>query len=210
MGLTRDEVLAMKEMDRDALLDRFAQIQDENKAQLEAAGFDTDALTLQVGTHCEWIDVNQMVFRVVSFDRSDTTVDLNAGVQSVEARSETGAYGYLLVESPTLNQPARLPIIHRDDFYLASSVFDDPTFSFPEGTELLVTYAPKKMDKRGFSTSPHHVLHYALVPKGTLERYYSHNEIGDRRMSTPEPHLIFGPFKYDGMISVITNTEPQL
>jgi hypothetical protein len=209
MGLTRDEVAAMKEMDRDTLLDRFAQIQDENKARLNAAGFDTDSLVPQIGQHIQWIDITQMVFRVVNFDRNGTTVDLDAGPQSVKARSEFASYGYLLVESPTLNQPVQLPIIHRADFYLASTIFDDPTFSFPEGAELLVTYAPKKMSKEGFSKGPHHVLHYALVSQGTLERYYSDDEIGDRRMSKPELHLIFGLLKYDGMISVITNTDPQ-
>ena len=210
MGLTRDEVAAMKEMDSDTVLDRFAQIQDENRAQLKAAGVDTDSLVPQIGRHIQWIDITQMVFRVVDFDGSGTTVDLDAGSQSIEAGSKTGAYGYLLVESPTLSQPVQLPIIHRDDFYLASSVLDDPMFSFPEGAELLVTYAPKKMNKDGFSTSPHHVLHYALVPDGTLERYYSDDETGNRRMSRPEPHLIFGPLTYDGMISVTTNNDPQL
>ena len=69
---------------------------------------------------------------------------------------------------------------------------------------------PRKMNRDGFSTSPHHVLHYALVPEGTLERYYSDDEIGNRRMSKPEPHLIFGPLRYDGTISVMTNNDPQL
>ena len=52
-----------------------------------------------------------MVFRVVDFDRSGTTVDLDAGSHSVEAGSKAEPYGYLLVESPTLNQPVELPII---------------------------------------------------------------------------------------------------
>ena len=210
MGLTRDELTAMKEMDSDAVLERIGQNQDENKEELKAAGLDTDSLIPQIGLHIRWIDIAQMVFRVVEFDRHGTTVDLGAGPQSVKARGEFEPYGYLLVESPTLNQPVQLPIIHHDDFYLASTIFDDPAFSFPEGAELLVTYAPKKMSKEGFSKSPHHVLHYALVPKGTLGRYYSDDEIGNRRMSRPEPHLIFGSLKHDGMISVVTNNDPQL
>jgi hypothetical protein len=199
----------MKGMDTHDIVDQLSQIQEENKAQLKAAGLDTGSLVPRVGEHIRWIDIPQMVFRVVDFDRCGTTVDLDAGSQSIEAGSQTGAYGYLVVESPTLNQPVQLPIIHRDDFYLASTIFDDPSFSLPEDAELLVTYAPKRMDKRGFSTSPHHVLHYALVPRFTLERYYSDDEIGTRRMSRPEPHLIFGSFKYDGMIGVSTD-EPQL
>ena len=200
----------MKEMDGDAVLDRIAQIQNENKEELKAAGLDPDSLIPQIGLHIQWIDIAQMAFRVVEFDRHGTTVDLDAGPQSVKARSPFAPYGYLLVESPTLNQPVQLPIIHRDDFYLASTIFDDPAFSFPEGAELLVAYAPKKMSRKGLSKSPHHVLHYALVPEGTLERYYSDDEIGERRMARPEPHLIFGPFKHDGMVSVVTNNDPQL
>ena len=61
MGLTPDDVAAMKDMDRDASIERVAQVQDENKAQLAAAGIDTDSLTLEVEKHCESIDVVQMV-----------------------------------------------------------------------------------------------------------------------------------------------------
>lgn len=34
-------------------------------------------------------------------------------------------YGYLRAESPILNQPLSLPIVHRDDFILATTVYDD-------------------------------------------------------------------------------------
>jgi len=37
---------------------------------------------------------------------------------SVKAKSRFKPYGYLLVESPIFNQPAKLPIVHRDDFIL--------------------------------------------------------------------------------------------
>lgn len=208
MGLTRDQIAAMKEMDGETLLAHLGQMQDENKAQLNKAGIDIDSLVPQVGLHIQWVDITQMVFRVVDFDRNGTTVDLDAG--TVEAKSMVEPYGYLLVEAPTLNQPVRLPITHRDDFFLASTIFDDPAFSFPEGAELLVTYAPKKTNRAGVATTPHHVLHYALVPQDTLERYYSDDEVGNRRMSRPELPLIFGALKYDGEISVATNADPQL
>ena len=51
----------MKDMDRDDSIERISQVQDENKAHLAAPGIDTDSLTLEVGKHCEWIDVVQMV-----------------------------------------------------------------------------------------------------------------------------------------------------
>ena len=154
-----------------------------------------------------------MTFRVLEFDRNDTVSDLNKGPRSVRTRSKTEPYGYLLVSSPTLNQPVRLPIIHNNDFWLASSVFDDPAVlhwvNDPE-TELLVTYAPEHMSKDGRSASPHHVLHYAITPRGSLERYYSDDKTGDNRMSRPEPDLLFGPFIYEGEIKVRMNPDPQL
>jgi hypothetical protein len=52
-----------------------------------------------------------------------------------------------------------------------------------------VAYAPKKMITNGLFKSPRHVLHYALVPDGTLECHYSDDEIGNRRMSRPEANL---------------------
>jgi hypothetical protein len=107
---------------------RKQQARDDNTAQLEAAGADSQSIPI-VGVHCAWIDVNQMVFRVLDFDRNETTVDFDAGSGGVHAKSSTAPYGYLLVESPTLNQPVALPITHRDDFWLAASVYDDPTNS---------------------------------------------------------------------------------
>src|SRR4051812_1970333 len=98
MGLPRDEAAAMKQMDRDAVLDQLAQIQDEKKAQLKAAGVDIASLVPRIGQHIQWIDIPEMVFRVVDFDRGRTTVDLSAGSHSIEAGSKTEAYGYLLVE----------------------------------------------------------------------------------------------------------------
>jgi hypothetical protein len=61
MGLTPDDAAAMKDIHTDDSIERISQVQDENKAQLAAAGIDTDSLTLEVGKHCEWIDVVQMV-----------------------------------------------------------------------------------------------------------------------------------------------------
>ncbi len=118
-------------------------------------------------------------------------------------------YGYLLVESPILNQPIRLPIIHRDDFLLAASVFDESALADLVTTEdLLVTYAPRKVLRGGLSGDPSHVLHYAMTPGGTLDSYYAKDS--DIHMSKPNPALIFGPFVYDGEIRVQMNAELKL
>jgi len=52
------------------------------------------------------------------------------------------------------------------------------------------------------------VLHYVLVPSGTLERYYSVG--GDRHMASPTPEKLFGTLVYDGEIKVQVNQEPAL
>ena len=107
----------------------------------------------------------------------------------------------MLAESPILNNRVRLPIIHRDDFLLAASVFDDPKLAnLVESEELLVTYSPKHLGAKGVSASPHHVLHYALVPSGTLDSYYSANN--DAHFAKPEPQNLFGSFVYQGEIKV--------
>ena len=162
-----------------------------------------------IGGEIKWTEVPQMVLRVKDFFRDDTEISSEG---EVVAASNDRPYGYLLVEPPALNQAlAVLPIIHRDDFLLADSVFSDPdVYAHVESgeRELLVTYAPKEMNEQGYSLSPHHVLHYALTPKGTLEKYYSDSQIGYLRMAKPEPNLIFGPFKYEDEIRVNMNLAP--
>jgi hypothetical protein len=71
--------------------------------------------------------------------------------------------------------------------------------------ELLVTYAPKNLLQKGLSGSPHHVLHYAITPRGTLDSYYSKNN--DMYMAKPDPQKLFGPFVYQGEIKVQINPE---
>ncbi|MEK6225588.1 MAG: hypothetical protein AABM40_04750 [Chloroflexota bacterium] len=159
----------------------------------------------EVGKLIGWDQILRHVFRVLSFDRTDTT---SADDESVKASYER-PYGYLRVESPILNQPMRLPIIHRDDFRLASSVFDEPTVTAAienQTAELLLTYAPLKVIGGGLNGSTLHCLHYILCPRGTLERYYPNSPVGDRRMAKPEPETLFGPFVYEGMVRVGTGS----
>lgn len=159
-----------------------------------------------IGSDISLADVVNQVFRVLEFDRCGTTIDQN---NQVKALSSFKPYGYLLVESPILNQKVRLPIIHKDDFILAASVFDLPNpAEWVVDSELLVTYAPKKLLAKGLSGSPHHVLHYVITPCGTLDSHYSMNN--NRHMAKPEPQKLFGPFAYEGEIKVQINSEPQL
>lgn len=113
--------------------------------------------------------------------------------------------------APILNQPIRLPIIHRDDFALASSVFDEPALAqqVMERLELLVTYAPRRVLAGALSGTPDHCLHYVVCPRATLERYYSNSPEGDARMARPTPETLFGPFAYEGEMRVQTNLAPE-
>lgn len=96
----------------------------------------------EIGRDIKWIDVINQVFRVLEFDRTGTTIGSG---DSVKATTRFKAYGYLLVESPIFSQPVRLPIVHRDDFILAVTVFDEPQLvDLVTEEELLVTYVPKQ------------------------------------------------------------------
>jgi hypothetical protein len=206
IGLTREQISELRDMDRDSATRWIKEFQ-QNLVKIPKN------FVPEIGKDISWIDIAEMVFRVLDFDRNDTFIDLNKGAESVRAKSETQPYGYLLVESPTLNQPVRLPIIHNNDFWLASSVFDEPKIMKHINSsvaELLVTYAPKHMNKQGYATSPHHVLHYVITPYQTLERYYSDDSTGNKRMSAPELELLFGKFTYDGEIRAEVNRDPQL
>lgn len=186
---------------------RIAVAQERQRAKIkEATGVDMRAIIPEVGREISWADIVNHVFRVLEFDRSDTTIEQN---NQVKAKSSFKPYGYLLVESPILSQKARLPIVHRDDFLLAASVFDEPKLAdLVISEELLVTYAPKHLLLKGLSGSPHHVLHYVITPHGTLDSYYSINN--DMHMAKPNPQKLFGPFIYQDEIRVQINSEPKL
>jgi len=172
----------------------------------EATGIDAEDVVPEIGKEISWADIVNHVFRVFEFDKNGTTINES---NQVKAKSSFQPYGYLLAESPILNNRVRLPIIHRDDFLLAASVFDDPKLAnLIESEELLVTYSPKHLGPKGVSASPHHVLHYALVPSGTLDSYYSANN--DAHFAKPEPQKLFGPFVYQGEIKVHMNSEPKI
>jgi len=164
----------------------------------EATGIDPKSIIPEIGKEISWADIVNHVFRVFEFDKNGTTINES---NQVKAKSSFQPYGYLLAESPILNNRVRLPIIHRDDFLLAASVFDDPKLAnLVESKELLVTYSPKHLGAKGVSASPHHILHYALVPSGTLDSYYSANN--DAHFAKPEPQNLFGSFVYQGEIKV--------
>lgn len=211
MGLNKEQAARLKNSlphGNDAIVQTIKDIQAEQRATLHSQGIDYNDTVPEIGKDIQWKDILGMAFRVVDFDRNGTTVDLDGGAETVRAKSRFKPYGYLLVESPTLNQPVGLLIVHNNDFWLAASVFDDPNvirYVASGERELLVTYQPEKTSREGLNASLAHCLHYALVPSGTLEKYYA----DDRRMARPEPELLFGRFIYSGEISVVMNLRPD-
>jgi len=160
-----------------------------------------------VGVEIPWKVIVRQVFRVTDFDRKGTRIEND---KVIEPPLNT-PYGYLIVESPMLNQPARLPLLHQGDFWLAASVFDDPTWSTAiADEELLTTYAPKKMHSDGLPTTDRsgnttHCMHYTIAPKGTLARYY---EAGGGHH--PALEKLFGDFVYEGEVRVGVNRNPTI
>jgi hypothetical protein len=192
--------------DHEGAVRRIATMQAKQRDHIRSTtGVDVETIIPEIGRLISWSDIVRHVFSVCEFDRAGTTIGADGKVHPV---SMVAPYGYLLVESPILNQRAKLPIIHRDDFLLAASVFDDPRMAGRlSDQDMLVTYAPKKLRNDGRSGSLHHVLHYVMVPKGTLDRYYAVDD--DLHMRMPQPEKLFGPFVYDGAISVGVNSEPK-
>lgn len=211
LGLTPEEGSLIQESlrkgDHEVAVQQIAAAQERQRTKFkEATGVDAKDIVPEIGLEISWADIVNHAFRVLEFDKTDTTIGQN---NQVSATSLFKPYGYLLVESPILNQKVRLPIIHQVDFLLAASVFDEPELAdLIADKELLVTYAPKHVLPKGLSGSPHHVLHYVIAPRGTLNSYYSIDN--DMHMAKPDPQKLFGPFVYQGEIRVQINSEPKL
>lgn len=173
----------------------------KRRANFNSTDIDAGTSIPEVGREISWADIVQQVFRVLEFDRTDTTIGPNDQVGSPGMFTP---YGYLLVDAPIVKHPVSLPIIHRDDFLLAATVFDEPKLAELVTTEeLLVTYSPKKVLRGGAAGGTSHVLHYVLSPQGTLDRYHSLGN--DAHLS-----LLFGQLVYEGEIRVQVNPEPDV
>ena len=155
-----------------------------------------------IGRAIAWKDSIRQVYKVTDFDRAGTIITATG---QVKAKSMSKPYGYLLVESPILKSRMRLPIIHHDDFLLASSVFDDQRFSaMIMNQELLVTYVPKDYHPDGLS-GINHALHYVITSPGTMEKYYEKMKSN----SNIDIERIFGHFSWTGEIRVQVNLNPD-
>lgn len=162
-------------------------------------------MTPEIGKDIAWTDIIGHAFHVLEFDRAGTKIGPG---NKVKAKSLFKPYGYLLAESPILNQPVRLPVVHRDDFLLADGVFDDPKWpQVSEKYELLVTYVPKRKLPWG-AVGVSHGLHYVITPKGTLEKYYLVGN--DMHVAKPKPEKLFGTLVWGGLLRVQVNPNPKI
>ena len=158
----------------------------------------------EIGRNIKWSDIIGTVFLVKDFDRVGTIIDAQG---NVKARSKFKPYGYLHVESPIFTETIKLPITHRDDFLLVSSVYDDPKLSGQiKNFELLVTYVPKNKLPGGLAEITH-ALHFVITPPQTIEYYYKIEALKD---SPSSPEKLFVKFVWEGEIKVNINLNPEL
>ena len=123
----------------------------------------------EIDRDISWVEIIRHVYRVLEFDRAGTKIDQN---NNVLTKSIIKPYGYLIIGSPILKQHAKLPIVHKDDFLLAASVFDDPELSKEiQELDLLVTYIPKHIRQDGLA-GIWHSLHFLMTKPGILEKFY--------------------------------------
>jgi hypothetical protein len=154
-----------------------------------------------VGHSIKWNDIKKEVLRVIEFDTNGTTIDHN---NVVHAKSKFKPYGFLISEWPIIERKVKIPIVHRDDFLLASSVFEKNHLKEQFANyDLLVCYNPSKDSK----LAPFlHSLHFVLTSKSTFQEY---NEIHKTTLLGCNPELMFGQWVWEGELKVKFNLTPQ-
>jgi len=156
----------------------------------------------EIGKTISWKDSIGIVFKISEFDASGTLIDLNGNVKS---KNLSKPYGFLVVENPNLKGSFRLPIIHRDDFLLASSIFYEANqVKIIKTKDFLVTYRPKIINPNGLA-GIHHSLHYVIAPLNTLNTFYNKFD-SDKIGSNIES--LFIKFVWEGEIGVQINQNP--
>ena len=157
----------------------------------------------EIGKTISWKNSIGMVFRVLNFDTFGTIIDSRG---NVIAKSSFKPYGYLIVETPSHPGSFKLPIIHKDDFLLAASVFQDDSISVQlKSKDLLVTYRPKIITSDGLA-GIYHALHYVITPLNTFNKLpdFISDETGTRIES------LFVKFSWEGEIKVHVNLNPSI
>ncbi|MBI5370828.1 MAG: hypothetical protein HZA79_02250 [Sphingobacteriales bacterium] len=156
-----------------------------------------------IGRDITWVEIIGKVFKATKFIKIDS-IDHHG---RINRKQPIGPYGFLTVISPDYKNPVLLPIIHQDDFLLASTVFDDAELSKTiKKIDLLVTYIPKKILPNGFA-GVHHALHYVMTPAQTIEKYYSVLSDQDNQ---PAIEKLFVNISWEGVLKVEQNLQPDI
>lgn len=82
LGLTTDEGSLIQEDlrkgDHESAVQRIAAAQERQRKKFkEATGVDIKDITPEIGREISWANIVNHAFRVIEFDRSDTTIDQN-------------------------------------------------------------------------------------------------------------------------------------
>lgn len=159
---------------------------------------------LLVGKSFTWKESINLIFRIINFDRNGTIIN---SVGTVKAKSIFKPYGFLIVENPAFSKVIKLPILHKDDFLLADSIFGDPNFYGIENTkDFLVTFRPQN-DSSNQLIGVNHGLHYAITPYGTLKKYFE--KFGnDKNLSILD--TIFLDFSWNNELRVQINLNLEI
>ena len=156
-----------------------------------------------VGKDKSFKEVTGYVYKVVSFDMHDSTVDSSNKVTRNDA---LGPYGFLGVQNH-LGEAETFPLFHRDDFILAQSFFEIPSAEdWLRDAELLVVYRPQHKLPLGLG-GVKHTMHYVMVPRNTHARWHSQAEVF--KSSPYKLEQLFTEFKYKGEIAVRQNMNPS-
>ena len=119
-----------------------------------------------IGMQIPWKTIEGDVFRVTHF----TPFAVVEGDKVASPPPVPMPYCVLTVESPIINQPAKMPVNHREEF---RNFWELQYFIADAERELLVSYLPY----RGFLGPLVRIgaprLHLRITPKGELERYYA-------------------------------------
>jgi hypothetical protein len=156
----------------------------------------------EIGKSISWRDSIGIIFKIIDFDKNGTTIDKSGNLKT---KNSFSPYGYLIVNNPTFSGNFKLPIIHKDDFLLASSIFDEPSLNETVKTkDFLVTYRPKEIMPSGLAGILH-ALHFVITPINTLsDLYYIYTD----NLSDHQIESIFINFKWEGEIKVHVNPKP--
>jgi len=209
MGFSGSEIRELREMvggNYQGYVDRIEEFRKIKKVEFQnETGISLETFIPEIGVHISWSDILNHVFKVHDLDQNGTTVDEQGNVMAL---SPVEPYGYLLVESPILDNMVYLPINHSADFLLAVDLLgEDSKGKWFGENELLVVYSPKRVLPGGLAAGMWHVLHFAQTPHGTLNSYYSWER--DIHMALPQPEKIFGKFRHVGFPQLYINDRPR-